>query len=481
MNKKILLILFVALIVRLYHIMFPVTGWHSWRQADTAAIARNYYASGNSILYPQIDWGGNTPGFVESEFHVYPYLVSILYGLFGVHDYFGRMLSVVFSIFSVFGLYLIVRKAISESVALWAAFIFAILPLNIYFTRVFMPESLMLMCSIYGIYFFLIWIDEGKPMNYLLSLFFISTACLIKLPTLYIGLPLAFIAFQKYGWKMFLKPKIIFFVIVVFLITGLWYYQAHQLFKITGLTFSIWNFGEDKWGMTDLLFKPGFYNDIFIRGIGERHLTYAGFVILIWGLFLKRNTKFEKLFDFYLIAVIIFILIAPQAHIAQEYYQLPFNIPASVFIAKIFSRYIKPENFKDLFRKNKFACSIALTGFVFILLLSFLRVQHFMKSEDLNAPLFRLTKEVKGVVPENDLIITVSSENPVFLYHSERKGWTTYPAAINEKYISKLKDDGAKYLISEKSEFREHINELDFLLSNYQIVSNTGDYFIVKL
>lgn len=481
MNKKILMILVVTLIVRLYHITFPVTGWHSWRQADTAAIARNFYESGNSILYPQIDWRGNTPGFVESEFHVYPYLVSVLYGLFGVHDFFGRMLSVIFSIFSVFGLYLIVRKAISESVALWTAFIYAILPLNIYFTRVFMPESLMLMCSIYGIYFFLVWIDEGKPLNYFLSLIFIALACLIKLPALYIGLPLAFIAFQKHGWKMFLKPNIVLFVITVFVLTGLWYYQAHQLFRITGLTFSIWNFGEDKWGMIDLLLKPAFYNELFIRGIGERHLTYAGFVIFIWGLFLKRNTRYERLFDFYLIAVIIFIFVAPQAHIAQEYYQLPFNIPASVFIAKVFSRYIKPDYFKELFRKNKFACSIALAGLVFIVLLSIYRVQHFMKSEDLNAPLFRMTSEVKEIVQKNELIITVSSGNPVFLYHAERKGWTTYPAAINEKFILKLKVDGAKYLISEKNEFRDHVNELDFLLSNYQIISNNGEYFIVKL
>lgn len=481
MNKKIILILVITLLVRVYHLFFPISGWHSWRQADTAAIARNFYDSGNSILYPQIDWGGNTKGFVESEFHIYPYSISLLYHIFGVHDFFGRMVSVLFSIFSVFGLYLIVRKAISEEVALWSAFIYAVLPLNIYFTRAFMPESSMLMCSIFGIYFFYKWTEDNKYLNYFLSIIFISLACLIKLPTLYIGLPLVFLAFQKYKWKMFINWKIILMVMAVFSLTGIWYYHAHQLFKMTGLTFSIWNAGEDKWGMIDVLLKPSFYNELFIKGIGERHLTYAGFIIFIWGLFIKREYKFEKLFDFYLIAVIIFFLIAPQANLAQEYYQLPFSIPASVFIAKVFSRYIKFGSIKEVFMKNKPAVVIAMSGLVFIILLSFLRFSNFMKSEDINASIFKLTQDLKNIVPKNDLIVTVSNGNPVFLYLSERKGWASFPGAINKEYLSKLKNDGAKYLLADKNEFKDFPGTLNFLISNYNIITNNSNYFIIKL
>ena len=72
-------IVLLAIGVRLYHISFPVAGWHSWRQADTAAIARNLYQNGFNLLYPQIDWGGNSPGYVESEFQLYPFLVALLY------------------------------------------------------------------------------------------------------------------------------------------------------------------------------------------------------------------------------------------------------------------------------------------------------------------------------------------------------------------------------------------------------------------
>ena len=57
-----------GLLCRLYNLTAPFLDYHSWRQTDTAAIARNFYYNGFNILYPQIDWGGAGPGYVESEF-----------------------------------------------------------------------------------------------------------------------------------------------------------------------------------------------------------------------------------------------------------------------------------------------------------------------------------------------------------------------------------------------------------------------------
>src|ERR1041385_1829182 len=38
-----ILVLILAFFVRLYKIDNPIADWHSWRQADTAAVARNFY------------------------------------------------------------------------------------------------------------------------------------------------------------------------------------------------------------------------------------------------------------------------------------------------------------------------------------------------------------------------------------------------------------------------------------------------------
>ncbi|MCE1164381.1 MAG: glycosyltransferase family 39 protein [Bacteroidetes bacterium] len=481
MNNKIAIILYLSLLIRLYHISFPVGGWHEWRQADTAAIAKNFYESGSSILYPQVDWRGTTPGYVESEFQIYPYSVSLLYNVFGMHDYFGRLVSVLFSLFSVYGLYLLVRKIISENTALWASFIYTMLPLNIYFSRVFMPESTMLMCSIYGIYFFLKWTEENYFRYLMLSTAFITLAALVKLPALYLGLPLAFLVFKKYRWKMFIKWEIILMVSVVFSCVAAWYYHAHSLSEITGLSFNIWNAGNDKWGMTDLLIKPKFYNDIFLRNLGERHLTYAGFVLFIWGLFIKRQNRYEMLFDFYVIAFLIFIFIAPQAHLEQDYYQLPFNIPASVFIAKVFSKYLNFPSLKPVSGQKKPALIIVLSALLLIPVLSFVRYYRFMEYEDINSPLYKLTADARTMIPEDSLVISVSDNNPVNLYLSRRKGWVLCTPQINAENLSRLKHEGAKFVMGEKKYFKDNLEKFVFLRNACSDILDLNEYFIFRL
>ena len=41
-----LIILIGAFFVRLYHFNWPVADWHSWRQADTSAVSRNFVKNG---------------------------------------------------------------------------------------------------------------------------------------------------------------------------------------------------------------------------------------------------------------------------------------------------------------------------------------------------------------------------------------------------------------------------------------------------
>lgn len=62
---------------RMINLSAPPIGMHSWRQTDTAAIARNFYEHGYRFHLPQVDWGGSGPGYVESEFPIYTYSVAL--------------------------------------------------------------------------------------------------------------------------------------------------------------------------------------------------------------------------------------------------------------------------------------------------------------------------------------------------------------------------------------------------------------------
>jgi len=135
------LILAFGFVLRLYHVNAPIIGIHAWRQSDTAAMARNYYENGFRFLYPQIDWGGSTPGYAETEFPMYPYMVSLVYKLFGFSDSYGRLLSAIFGVMAIYFMYRLVRLVATNKVALWSAFFFAVLPLNVFYSRTFQPST----------------------------------------------------------------------------------------------------------------------------------------------------------------------------------------------------------------------------------------------------------------------------------------------------------------------------------------------------
>ena len=79
-------ILFVALILRLYKINTPLADLHSWRQADTAAVARNFVTDGIDLLHPRYDdlsgresGRENPQGYRMVEFPLYNSLIAYAY------------------------------------------------------------------------------------------------------------------------------------------------------------------------------------------------------------------------------------------------------------------------------------------------------------------------------------------------------------------------------------------------------------------
>src|SRR5215471_13232568 len=110
----------VAVAVRLLGINQPYTGECSWRQSDVAAIARNFFQNGFHFSRPQIDWAGDQPGYVGTEFPILPFIAALCYKLFGVHEWVGRSQAVIFFALSLSGFFLIVRRIFGPIAAVWA-------------------------------------------------------------------------------------------------------------------------------------------------------------------------------------------------------------------------------------------------------------------------------------------------------------------------------------------------------------------------
>src|SRR5438270_670719 len=101
-----LLILLVisAFVVRLYKFNNPIADWHSWRQADTSAVSRNFVKHGFDVLHPKYDDISNVQTGVDNPqgyrfvefplFNVFQAGGFLLFGRFTLEEW-GRLVTIV--------------------------------------------------------------------------------------------------------------------------------------------------------------------------------------------------------------------------------------------------------------------------------------------------------------------------------------------------------------------------------------------------
>lgn len=431
-NKIIIGLMLFGLICRLYNLTAPLLDYHSWRQTDTAAIARNFYYNGFNILYPQIDWGGTGPGYVESEFQLVPFIIAIFYKIFGVHEYVARLVIIAFSIGSVYLLYKLVRIYYSRRVAIFSAIFFIISPLELYFGRTVMPDSAMIFFSIGSIYFFNKWTSDERTDSFVLALVCTTLAFLVKISTLYLGLPLLWLAYAKYGKRLLFEPKLYLFAILALIPPAMWYSFAHSVLAQYN-TFDFWNMGSGtKFASWETLIDPRIYITLF-ESLAIYVFTPIGLLLFIYALSLKTQAK-AYVFHFWFLAVIVFFVLVPLGTIGNDYYQRALIPAAAVFMGRALS---------GIYERKK------VLSYVLVVLLFVSSIYYMANAYNQMYPVLDAGKTVDKIIDENDLIVTTPwiGSSPNILYYSNRKGWVVPSDSWSEQTIDHIKDMGAKLLV----------------------------------
>jgi hypothetical protein len=192
-------------VLRFKGIHDPIFDHPGWRQGDTAAIARNFAQLQYNIFFPQVDYNGPSPHYVELELQIVPFLAATLYKLFGVHEVFGRLISIGFGVATIpvlaaFGRWLFR----SELAGVAAAAAFAVLPGAWYYSHTFMPDTAMVFFTTCALFACAHWIveDEARswrgwwPAALLLMLAFLAKPVAVTA-----AIPLAACALARLGWR----------------------------------------------------------------------------------------------------------------------------------------------------------------------------------------------------------------------------------------------------------------------------------------
>ena len=133
-----------------------------WRQPDTESIARNFAEQRFNIFYPQFNYDGPLPNYIQLEFQVTTFIIAVLYKLFGHSYIIARLVPTVFFMFSALYLYLICRDIYDRQMAWIAVLIYGLIPLNLFYSRAIMPESALLFFFL-GAYYHFAVLDRKHP------------------------------------------------------------------------------------------------------------------------------------------------------------------------------------------------------------------------------------------------------------------------------------------------------------------------------
>jgi 4-amino-4-deoxy-L-arabinose transferase-like glycosyltransferase len=412
-------LLLLAVGVRLILINQPFVDDWSWRQSDVAAIARNFFEYGFRFGYPQIDWAGGSAGYVGTEFPILPFFAAICYKIAGIHEWIGRSQSVIFFAISLPFFFLLVRETFCSVAAIWATFFYAFAPLNIFAGRSFMPDVPSLSLGIIGLYFFLRWIRNPKAAPFYLAAIAISFSILIKATSIVMAAPILYLVVAEgadlgsaqacYVWgsrsrRQRLQPAA--FAAITVLPSVFWYWHAHQ---IADRFYPHHFFGAGGVRLESF----SWYWEI-ARETTTSSLTPILAIMALIGLFVAPRNKYGCLFDWWLAAMVLYVLVVGYGN-RHPWYQLPFVPVAAAFAGA-----------GCAFSESKISSRVAAVTLSILLaslfaILAFLYVRPVYESSA--AQLRDAGLELNKLTASDALIVAVDGGNPAIFYYAKRKGW----------------------------------------------------------
>lgn len=376
-KSQLILLIFIVVLacaLRFWHITYPIADWHSWRQSDTAAVARNFLRFGIDPFHPRYDdlsniqSGKDNPmGWRMVEFPLYQTMGAILARLI-------PQLSL-----EVWLRLLTIASSAGTTVLLGfmagplAAFVFAVLPYSVYYGRTIFPDQFMVFWAILSLYLI--------RKNLFLSAIAASLALLAKPTAIFLLLPAIYL----------LKKNFI----------GLSVYWIIGLLPLVAWRMWILNFPEgipaSQWLLNGngIRFKGAWFHWLFAKRIGELILGFWGLVPFALGIS-----------AFWGIGALSYLIIFASGNVQHDYYQILIIPAVSIFVAR---------------GLRKMRPLLGATCFLFMIAFSWYTVRTYYW---INHPeIVQAGIAADRLLPKDAKVIAPYSGDTTFLYQTKRQGW----------------------------------------------------------
>lgn len=430
-------ILILGLVIRLYKIDNPIADWHSWRQADTSSVTRNFVKYGVNIIIPRFDDFSdvsgrglfNADGYRMVEFPIFNvvhYFIYFLVSGFYTLEQAGRLTSALAAVVSGALIYFIVRRHFSEITALLAAAVYLLLPYNIYFTRVVLPDPLMTTLVLAAL---LAHLSKRRIITWL----FASLAMLVKPTAVFFLLPLLT------DYRIFLAALIP---------TLLW--RAWEQRFPAGIPANMWLLNGNH-----IRFKPSWFRWLFGERIGSLILGTWGLFPFLQGLLIQGSY-----FVWWSGGALLYLIVFATGNVHHDYYQIPIIPIISVLVAIGATKFAQTAAKKILIA----ICLVFMLAFSWYDMKGDYQINHY---DIVNAG-----RAVDRLTPPDTAVIAPYNGDTAFLYQTNRRGFP-YTVLPIKDMIDRY---GMTYYVSVNydAQTREVMNK-------YTVVEETPGYVIVRL
>ena len=448
---------------------------HAWRQSVTAMIARNYARHGYCLFWPEIDTPPHegpldTPGYTNSEFPLYPYAVALLYGLFGIHDWLGRLLSALCATAATVVLYRLLLRTSGAWAATVGAMFWALNPVSIFFGRAFLPEPLLVLLIVLTFERLSLWFETGRRRAWATALVAATLATMVKQPALHIVLALA-LAWRLApaadrrrvpGWLLPVLPTVA--CLLWYNVWAKWlgeHYVGH--FAVGGGSGLI---NPGLWLSGAVNFYPRFAVATIVL-IG----SVTGLPIALLGLG-KPQRPFDWVLLAWLAGAVAIVLVANGAAITHYYYLLPTIAAVAVYVGRGAAKF-------EWSLLRWVITVLAVCGP--LLVVPFPEVAHWY---DVRASEVAAARAVRSRT-ESDAYVYTICYGTQLLYEADRRGDFLLPEAsfLEPRYVEEAAERGFSYLATGRADLLETEAgaELKRWLAGRPVIASGPGWLVVGL
>lgn len=467
-------ILALAFGVRMYRISNPIADWHSWRQADTSAVTRNFAKWGVDVLHPRFDDLSNIPSGSENPqgyrmvefpiFNLMHYGIYSLFPQFGI-DKAGRLTTVLASLVSIVLMYVLVKRYSGTAAGLVTAMLMAILPYAVFYSRVVLPDPTMVMFALGSVVTMILALDswrqektQARGMLWLTGSAICGALALLLKPTaIFILAVMAYPMMMHYHmiWK---KKLVISLYAVVLVAPLLWWRQWIQQFP-EGIPAYAWLIDGD-----NLRWRPAWWRWLFFERLTVLILGGFGLVPTVLGLIGKLQNKEEGIYIWWWLLMFAYLSVFATGNVRHDYYQIMLPPIVCATLARGLLWMWKE---RDLNRWLSIPISVGLTGLM--LFIAWYNVRGYYQVN--NPAIVEAGKRVDMVLPTDAKVIAPYQGDTAFLYQTNRQGWPLVTRDLED-----MKGLGATHYVSVN--YDELTKKLE---TEYEVVDKNQSFIIIDL